>query len=432
LNTYNHTKKNEDQPISNSHAKPLVTGKSALQFQDNRSRSIIQKKNSTGLPDQLKSGIENLSGHSMDDVKVHYNSDKPAQLSAHAYAQGTDIHIAPGQEKHLPHEAWHVVQQKQGRVKPTVQMKRKVNVNDDKRLEDEADTMGAKAVQLRNVDKGHQQKKMPARSESSLYQFVVVSDKVEKKIDKWAGDKAELVKGWFDDAVLLSEGDVVLALDVKFSTWWSKFEKMDAKIVTPEMLHGGSAKPAKVVNPLVQVAAKITAEGLSPALFTSVDKTTINDMVKGGSSWSDSIRAVNTTRIARVEKQARVAKFAGVKAAGDLIFTAGLLKAVWDYSYDIAITGAVPVNATLGAEYTDAVILPAAATWSGRVTVVPGVVAAGSASVTNMHVPNAPVYIEDKSIRLVNPDPTRNRQACFISTWDASVINIHVNSTQHH
>jgi hypothetical protein len=47
-------------------------------------------------------GIENLSGFSMSDVKVHYNSDKPAQLQAHAYAQGTDIHLASGQEKHLP------------------------------------------------------------------------------------------------------------------------------------------------------------------------------------------------------------------------------------------------------------------------------------------------------------------------------------------
>ncbi|UWY27407.1 DUF4157 domain-containing protein [Flavobacterium sp. TR2] len=109
--------------------------------------SPIQKKeNNTGLPDNLKSGIENLSGYSMDDVKVHYNSDKPAQLQAHAYAQGTDIHIASGQEKHLPHEAWHVVQQKQGRVQPTLQMKGNVNVNDDAGLENEADVMGAKAV----------------------------------------------------------------------------------------------------------------------------------------------------------------------------------------------------------------------------------------------------------------------------------------------
>ena len=58
----------------------------------------------------------------MDDVTVKYNSDKPTQLNALAYAQGTNIHIAIWQEKHLPHKAWHVVQQKQGRVKPTLQM----------------------------------------------------------------------------------------------------------------------------------------------------------------------------------------------------------------------------------------------------------------------------------------------------------------------
>ncbi|MCC8094747.1 MAG: DUF4157 domain-containing protein [Tannerellaceae bacterium] len=100
-----------------------------------------EKTNNTGLPDQLKAGIENLSGYSMDDVTVHYNSDKPAQLQALAYAQGTDIHIAPGQEQHLPHEAWHVVQQKQGRVQPTIQLQG-VQVNDQERLGKEADVMG--------------------------------------------------------------------------------------------------------------------------------------------------------------------------------------------------------------------------------------------------------------------------------------------------
>lgn len=104
------------------------------------------KPNNTGLPDQLKSGIESMSGMSMDHVKVHYNSDKPAQLNAHAYAQGSEIHVAPGQEQHLPHEAWHVVQQAQGRVKPTMQMKMGVPVNDDVGLEAEADVMGAKAM----------------------------------------------------------------------------------------------------------------------------------------------------------------------------------------------------------------------------------------------------------------------------------------------
>jgi hypothetical protein len=105
----------------------------------------LQKKpNATGLPDQLKAGVENLSGLAMDDVRVHYSSQKPATVQAQAYAQGTEIHIAPGQEKHLPHEAWHVVQQKQGRVKPTLQAKG-VAINDDAGLEAEADSLGRKA-----------------------------------------------------------------------------------------------------------------------------------------------------------------------------------------------------------------------------------------------------------------------------------------------
>lgn len=108
------------------------------------------KPNNTGLPDNLKSGIENLSGMSMDNVKVHYNSSQPAQLNALAYAQGTDIHVAPRQEQHLPHEAWHVVQQAQGRVKPTMQMKEGVPVNDDKSLEHEADVMGARAATVQS------------------------------------------------------------------------------------------------------------------------------------------------------------------------------------------------------------------------------------------------------------------------------------------
>ncbi|PSL45376.1 uncharacterized protein DUF4157 [Chitinophaga niastensis] len=103
------------------------------------------KANNTGLPDTLKNGVEALSGFAMNDVRVHYNSDKPAQLHALAYAQGPDIHIGPGQERHLPHEAWHVVQQKQGRVQATIQTKSNVNINDDAGLEAEADVMGAKA-----------------------------------------------------------------------------------------------------------------------------------------------------------------------------------------------------------------------------------------------------------------------------------------------
>ena len=69
---------------------------------DQKEGLIQRRENQTGLPDKLKSGMENLSGFSMDDVKVHRNSDKPAQLNAHAYAQGSNIYLGPGQEQHLP------------------------------------------------------------------------------------------------------------------------------------------------------------------------------------------------------------------------------------------------------------------------------------------------------------------------------------------
>jgi len=112
------------------------------------------KKNDTGLPNNLKAGIEGLSGTSLDGVKVHYNSAKPAKLQAHAYAQGKNIHVASGQEKHLPHEAWHVVQQAQGRVRPTMS-KGGAQINDDQSLETEADVQGAKAMQFK-PEKGQQ------------------------------------------------------------------------------------------------------------------------------------------------------------------------------------------------------------------------------------------------------------------------------------
>jgi hypothetical protein len=101
--------------------------------------------NRTGLPDRLKSGIEALSGFAMDDVRVHRNSSKPAKLGALAYARGSEIHIGVGQDHHLPHEAWHLVQQRQGRVKATGRAG-STPINDDASLERESDAMGARAA----------------------------------------------------------------------------------------------------------------------------------------------------------------------------------------------------------------------------------------------------------------------------------------------
>ena len=107
-------------------------GKNALEFADNRQNRMLQAL------------AEDLSGFAMDDVRVHYNSPEPATVQALAYTQGTDIYVAPGQEQHLPHEAWHVAQQMAGRVEPTTEVSG-LPVNDCIELEHEADVMGARA-----------------------------------------------------------------------------------------------------------------------------------------------------------------------------------------------------------------------------------------------------------------------------------------------
>ena len=145
--------KEEEKEKSSNGPAGIHGGISQGKFKDAPSSSVapVQAKSEGGqLPSGLKSGVEQLSGQNMSDVNVHRNSDKPAQLNAHAYAQGSDIHLGPGQEKHLPHEAWHVAQQKQGRVAPTKQLKSKILINDDEGLEKEADVMGQKALEIGN------------------------------------------------------------------------------------------------------------------------------------------------------------------------------------------------------------------------------------------------------------------------------------------
>ena len=120
-----------------------IPGQFRSQIQKMNAPEVERHDNATGMPDKLRTAVESISGLSMDNVRVHYNSDKPSQVGAWAYTKGTDIHVGPGQEKHLPHEAWHVVQQAQGRVRPTMHMKG-LGVNETEAFEHEADIMGEK------------------------------------------------------------------------------------------------------------------------------------------------------------------------------------------------------------------------------------------------------------------------------------------------
>jgi hypothetical protein len=108
---------------------------------------VTQRQAGQPLPVPLRRALEHLSGLEMADVRVHRGSALPARLGARAFAFGTHVHLGPGADGALAHEAWHVVQQKQGRVAATARVNG-LPLNDDAALEAEAEAMGSEARRL--------------------------------------------------------------------------------------------------------------------------------------------------------------------------------------------------------------------------------------------------------------------------------------------
>ena len=133
-----------------------------IQKKDNPSPTDTSS-NTTSSPSQLSTDVrgkmEGAFQTDFSNVNIHKNSSKAKDMGAYAFAQGNDIHFAPGQynpatpkgQELIGHELTHVVQQRSGRVKPTTQAKG-LPVNNDTELEREADNMGAKAAKGEAAD----------------------------------------------------------------------------------------------------------------------------------------------------------------------------------------------------------------------------------------------------------------------------------------
>jgi hypothetical protein len=112
---------------------------------------LRQKSGGMLIPDDVRTKMETAFSADFSDVRVHIGQEA-SSLGAIAYTWGTNIHFAPGQynpytlqgQKLLGHELWHVVQQKNGRVKNP--FGGGVAVVQDHALEAEADRMGIKAA----------------------------------------------------------------------------------------------------------------------------------------------------------------------------------------------------------------------------------------------------------------------------------------------
>ena len=103
------------------------------------------------LPSLVRSKMERALGTDLSRVRIH-QGEEAESVGALAYTRGTDLHFqrgaydptsAPGQRL-LGHELAHVVQQAQGRVASPSGAG--APINDDPRLEAEAEAAGARAA----------------------------------------------------------------------------------------------------------------------------------------------------------------------------------------------------------------------------------------------------------------------------------------------
>lgn len=115
-------------------------------------RAVVSSGGRT-IPAPLRTQMESAFQANFANVRIH-EGNHVGSVGAIAYTQGNHVHFAPGQfnpntqagKALLGHELGHVVQQRQGRVKPTTQVNG-LPVNDQPALEQEADTLGQKAAQ---------------------------------------------------------------------------------------------------------------------------------------------------------------------------------------------------------------------------------------------------------------------------------------------
>ncbi|MFN6945844.1 MAG: DUF4157 domain-containing protein [Cytophagaceae bacterium] len=144
--------------------------KKSTQLQAVEEEVQMKSDSSTKMPEDVQAKMENSFGADFSNVNIHVG-EKASSVGALAYAQGNDIHFAPGQynpetqsgQELLGHELTHVVQQRQGRVQATTQAKG-IAVNDDPALENEADVMGKKAAQNEKANiAGHTRSNVQAK-----------------------------------------------------------------------------------------------------------------------------------------------------------------------------------------------------------------------------------------------------------------------------
>jgi|GEM_PF-6753313 len=232
------------------------------------------------LPPTVQAKMENSFGEDFSDVSIHKDSPQSKELNAYAHTQGNDIHFAPGMynpesqkgQELLGHELTHVVQQRQGRVQPTVQ-KKGININDDEGLEKEADEMGEKAA--KGAEAGIVQK----AAGDGVQLKALEEDKVDayfKDYEKFAQDQLD---HWYSKTTVEDDKKLTGAM---FSKAAKKVydEKKDLSFVVPVEYALAQARLEGGLMGKERTKGNIFNVGAFDSGITSTEQS-INDKEKG-------------------------------------------------------------------------------------------------------------------------------------------------------
>ncbi|TRX59499.1 DUF4157 domain-containing protein [Fulvivirga sp. M361] len=160
------------------------------------------------LPHVIQKKMEESFNTDFSSVKIKTNSAQAKSFGALAFAQGENVHFAPGQfnpesskgQELIGHEFAHVVQQRQGRVQAG-----QSNINDDPGLEKEADTAGVRAARGEPSAIGSIEQQATANSKGPIQGYFV--DNIRSDNYRVADDLSATVKvGYPNHVMYLASG----------------------------------------------------------------------------------------------------------------------------------------------------------------------------------------------------------------------------------
>jgi hypothetical protein len=117
---HQHQQEHKPTTTTATEAPTSTSSSTSTQFSSHGAIPPASQEGGAMLPPKSASQ-QAFGGDDMSGVQAHTNSGATAAsaaVGAHAYAQGGNVHLGGAQADTLPHEAWHVVQQAEGKKSP--------------------------------------------------------------------------------------------------------------------------------------------------------------------------------------------------------------------------------------------------------------------------------------------------------------------------